>query len=934
MAYARGGRRDRTFRAVFTQPHEVQPATPLRTLLSQDQIWAGPGQVPDYDWQLAPRGRSPGVVTNRTAFAGVIPNLIGQDQVYGGAGQVPDYDWTGMGTPIANPVLRAWKARRAWQLDYPIPVEETNPSSDKRALGNPIAAQMNTTFTNDLSADGFTWAQGAPSFDDKYGNPICLVQRNNSGTKQHNFTYSNTAGASWTDAGIAETAIDRGACAYDGGHDLIHVGYNGQDVSDGIFYRRYLISYTAGTTQISGIARLDGVSVILDNQQSGETVQYRHPSAIFCEDVTLSGEATTGNTLVIVYGISNTNIANPGYEVRAVARALTYDANDGTAGNWRSISSSGGAPSGSTSLIGNTPVTGSYRRITGATSDTSTPCPSIGRVPFEGTTKGGILAYWGRPTSIGRAFLTYIRSGSAAGWSVGSSTQLDPMAIAGTDAGYSLKHQLLSKVTFDATNQRHYLAYPVWKSDALGDTWRVCAFDSQTLSRQATLDIYSAGGSNTDAGQDMFVAGDVQWDDVSGALVVAYGDLPRHDVYVVTMDKSLNLIGAPPLAVQAAFTTAPCDIPTIHPARVGGKTALVFRDFNAGARTNPPTYTPPYLGWWLTLDWTYPAPQETTVYLLPSAQRIAQGRRAALGDVPLNLQVIQPAAPSTLPDGTSFWLPNPPRGLRLSVASVAQDALEHGGYILVGQDQIHGGPGLVPDYDWPNPNRGRPPGAVTNRDLSETLALSTLLGQDVLYGAPGEVPVYENPLWPRGRTAGPIANRDWSANLQQTTLFVAPGVPLLPLDWPNPLRREPSRETRTWLQTYLPELLGHDAVYGADGQVPAYDWTGVPKGRAPGPLANRAHLVNLVLTTLVGQDRIYRGPGQVPPYEWVVPRGPAMRRLLYLLALSSCPGLIARVTAPPDSAWRTLSAPARATLIAPARATLTAPSRTQTLEVQ
>lgn len=849
---------------------DSQPASPLGTLRGQDRVYGGAGQAPDYDWP------NPTLRVNRTgalraqdtldALCGRFGDvLIGHDRIYGPDGMVAEYDWPNptrvvdragaqrtldaLGTRFAN--LYTVVQNPLVAADWPLPVRPRdalsgrrsqdglgspptvrNPSSAQPALGNPVAAQMNTTFTNDLSADGFTWAQGAPSFEDKYGNPICLVQRDNDsahgGAKQHNFVYSNTAGASWTDAGIAETAIDRGACAYDGGHDLIHVAMNGQSVSDGIFYRRYLISYTAGTTSISGIARLDSVSVILDNQQSGETVSYQHPTALFCEDVTLSGEATTGNTLVVVYGISNTNVANPGYEVRAVARALTYDANDGTAGNWRSITSSGGAASGSTSLIGNTPVTGSYRRLGGSTSALGTPYPTVGRVPFEGSSKGGVFVYWGQLDAWRRCFLTYSTTAGAVGWTPGSTTTLDAMALAGTDAGYALKHQLASKITFDPTNRRHYLAYPVWKSDSLGDTLRVSAFNSQTLSRVATLDLYSAGGSNTDVTQDMFVAGDVQWDDVSGALVVVYGDLPRHDVYAATCTTDLALVGAAPLAVPSVFATAPCDIPTIHPSRVGGKTALVFRDFNAGARNNPPTYTPPYTGWWLTLDWVDPRPQEASVYLLPSAQRLRPGVLDQFVDLQTTLLGVVPSSPVLALD----WpLPTRKDRLRFDHQPLGQGVLE-----LLGQDVLYGPPGMVGEYDYPNPlmRRVRQP----------------------------EIP----------------------PSLLGTLLFVVPPVPVAPLDWQNPLRREPTRDLRLHLATGYPlQLRGQDAVYGPPGMVPAYDWTGVPKGRPPGVVTNRQHLVNLVLGTLAGQDRIWAGAGQVPTRDLetqgITPRGQQPRIL-------------------------------------------------------
>jgi hypothetical protein len=784
---------------------EAPPNRSVTLYVGHDRVYGLDGQVPTYDWQR------PTLPVNRTGALRAQDTLdaqnsrfgdvmIGHDRIYDVDGEVPAYDWPNPTRRVdrtsAQRTLEALGSRFAnlytvvqnplIAVDWPLPVRLRdalsmrrsqeyltpgppfrNPSSAQPALGNPVAAQMGTTFTNDLSADGFTWAQGAPSFEDKYGNPICLVQRHNAGTKQHNFVYSNTAGASWTDAGIAETAIDRGACAYDGGHDLIHVAYNGQSVSDGIFYRRYLISYAAGTTQISAIARLDSVSVILDNQQTGETVSYQHPSAIFCPDLPLDG--TISQVLVFVYGIYNANVANPGYEIRAVCRVLSYDSADGTAANWRAVHSVGGVPSGDTSAIGNTPVTGTYTAVVANTGGTGVPYPSCVRKAWTGgSLAGSILIVYGRSEASNVLQWAQVRlTWTANQWTKSSASLIEAVTTAGTDAGYSLKLQLCSKLAPDQTNDAFYCAYPVWKSDALGDVLRVRKIALSTLTGPA-VDLYAAGASNTDAGRDMFVVGDCHWDEISGALVVAYGDLPRHDVYVATMTTGLALVGAAPLAIPSAFTTAPCDIPTIHPSRVNGRTALVFRDFNVEARNNPPTYTPPYKGWWVTLDWVDPRPQEGSVYWHPSAL----GLRRGLLDQFVDLQTTLLGGPLATPVLALDWM-LPPRAWRR--VQQPEQPLTSSLLLL---------PLPTALYDWPNPVRRR--------------------------------------VQPPEQLAGSLA----------ALLFTVQPIPIVPVDWQNPLRRAPTLDLRIHLATGYPlQLRGQDTVYGAPGEAPVYAWVVPPAPR-------------------------------------------------------------------------------------------------------
>lgn len=73
------------------------------------------------------------------------------------------------------------------------------------ALGTATAVQMNTTLTNTMGADGFTWAN-APALVDANGNLIAITMDN---SQVHRFTYKNTGG-NWTDSSLNEPFLVRG----------------------------------------------------------------------------------------------------------------------------------------------------------------------------------------------------------------------------------------------------------------------------------------------------------------------------------------------------------------------------------------------------------------------------------------------------------------------------------------------------------------------------------------------------------------------------------------------------------------------------------------------------------------------------------------------------------------------------------------------------
>jgi hypothetical protein len=78
----------------------------LPVLLGQDAVYAGPGQVPTYDWQLTVPARVPRLWRGHAAWT--TPILVGQDAIYGAAGQAAGYEWPVPGGRKPAEALRSW----------------------------------------------------------------------------------------------------------------------------------------------------------------------------------------------------------------------------------------------------------------------------------------------------------------------------------------------------------------------------------------------------------------------------------------------------------------------------------------------------------------------------------------------------------------------------------------------------------------------------------------------------------------------------------------------------------------------------------------------------------------------------------------------------------------------------------------------------------
>lgn len=421
------------------------------------------------------------------------------------------------------------------------------------AVSAPSFADMNTTFTNDLSPDGMTWDAVAGAFVvDQYGKYIQYIQRYNANTRLCYFVYSNNSGATWNDnSGVSggEGFLKRGRIIYDSGRDCFHgliVTTNAGD--GGIIYRRYSITRD-GSNNITSIARVAGVSLSMDSAGA----DYEFPTIIM----------TDANTLLAAWTVNTTS---PGGEIRCCKCDITSNADaGGTASNWVHIGVN------STTTIGGAPAVGSYTIIfTQGTANAPTyfsmkqmASGDLGWLYHSGATPGT----WRWRRSVKNAANTWN--------SLSAPATVSNVQVAGTDTGYSLKNQLLSALV--ETGGIVFCAAPVWLSDAAGDTIRlyaVAADDSVTVTT-----VYSAGGAHSYA-----PTCGLAYDSVSGRLVVTYIKTSTSFTHLQSFSTALAQLQAE----TAVETTTVCDIPLIVFARDNGKLGVAFR--KQGAAPQPARY--------------------------------------------------------------------------------------------------------------------------------------------------------------------------------------------------------------------------------------------------------------------------------------------------------------------------------------------------------
>lgn len=441
---------------------------------------------------------------------------------------------------------------------------------------------MNTTVANDLSQDGHSWSQANPLLIDKYGKIIIPLQRLNNVDKLNVFVYSNDDGATWIDNPTVtdERFIERGAAAYDTANDAIHMLWIGQSADQGVFYRRY-IPARDGEHNLTGIARADGVSLVLDHQ-TNDPMQFQHPILLHLDDQAYGQYGA----LLAIWSARNRG-ATAGNEIRASMCVMQSDPNAcGDAKAWT-------APVvADTSTIGISPVVAYSALVANKTVDIAFPSAIRKRA---GTHRGDVYLFFHDGDGIGKGAWAFRRlrwNDGAANWSDGLTeiTTISPQQRAGTDTGYSLKQQLGTRPVEDAAHDLLYFGFATWKNDTDGDTWSFVALDAANDDKlSAIVDAYVAGGPHSYA-----PTGDITFDEASGQLVVAYIKTGTQAIFV------RRYKGIRPDGDEiAVFDKAPVDIPILaSPPRYGepGRLLILFRDTIHSPQ-------PPYHGWFGSLTW-------------------------------------------------------------------------------------------------------------------------------------------------------------------------------------------------------------------------------------------------------------------------------------------------------------------------------------------
>ena len=454
------------------------------------------------------------------------------------------------------------------------------------ALSNASFALMSdaTPTNGNMTADGFTWAQGAPMLVDQYGKYISLVQWSNSGTNTNSFVVSNDGGATWsypTHTSMANSSgelfITRGSAAYDTINDLVHVLWRAVDPNDGMIYRRYSITRD-GSDNIIGFTRVSGINLQLDYQTAG-TMDYQHPVLIFSEYT--DTEVGIDGALLAIWGARNSaSGTGTRSEIRASMRVLSNTTADNTASNWI-------APvSASTSAIGQSPQV-AYSAIVAKAAASSLCHPSAAR-----RSNGDVvIVYTDGDNTEEIQTVTMEWNWGTYNWSTGvtSPIKVTDIVRSGTDTGYSLKRELITAPHFDAMGNT-YVGFCTWNGT---DTW---SYVQVTPAGAVTVvDVYTSDVG--DNGASDFVTGDIMFDSLTGRLVVAYTDLPAKHIYAAVYN-GVTQTKAP----VSIFSDRPFDIPTLYPAKIDGNVLVLGRDFNDASTDNPPTYTPPYDGYFGTVQ--------------------------------------------------------------------------------------------------------------------------------------------------------------------------------------------------------------------------------------------------------------------------------------------------------------------------------------------
>lgn len=453
--------------------------------------------------------------------------------------------------------------------------------------GASIATQ-NTTTTNSLGPDGYTWANANQIIADQYG-CIVLPAEDNSGN--HHFVFSNDNGVTWSDntgttgnnsTGTYEIALGRRGLAFDSTNDIIHSLNACLGGSDGALYRRYIISRDVNH-HITAINRDYNINLQLEYRASSGNHDPESPVVLWLNDAAYGAHGA----LVCFWTFTDGTIC----EVHASMRVLDNTINDNTATNWRRLD--GGTTSDTTALTGVTQVV----PVTVIASVGSSHLYQVSAVRKRANTHINDLCVYYHESSVTGAlhWRRYPWQSGTNNWGAPTAPVLVTATTrAGTNTGSTQQYQVLTRPSEDATHDRVYIGCVNWKDNTNGDTFSFAYVDTSDVA-SALVDVYSCGGIFTPTLYAL--TGQIGWDSTSGTLFCTYihsGGVGFNRGYI----RAYNPDGTAASAEYEFISTQDVDIPDFWQNPTSGATRATNNANNIfTVFRNTAGQAPPYVGY-------------------------------------------------------------------------------------------------------------------------------------------------------------------------------------------------------------------------------------------------------------------------------------------------------------------------------------------------
>lgn len=451
-----------------------------------------------------------------------------------------------------------------------------------------VAYPIQTTVGQTFSPDGMNWSQADPLIVDSAGRVMLLGQR--ASISDHYLLYADNGRDVIESAPLITTAT-RGTMVLDAVNDILHIVWLGNTASIGIIYRQYTLTRDARGA-LASITERTSARVSLDNQNGGTGTHYQHPWVYLRQD---AGDGTYGR-LIVLWGIGT----NTGGEVRGTTVAIGSNRDaPATTGNWQALNTSNSDTIGNAAQVAVT-IVGSVA---------SHNVYPVGYVVDGGTYANDLVVAWGESQdgTAGAWRLKRLTYASGTGrWTgtAGTTTLLSAMTRSGSDSGYTLKQELISKVVRIPSSDRLALCIAVWDGNTAGDTWMLvtCTPDGQSIS---TAPIYAANGAHSYA-----PVGDITLD--GNDLIVSWiASSAGHEYAYAQRYRDTTAQGA----ATVIYNQGPVDIPLFpRRSRVGTPAHLI-----SAFRRTVNTPTPPYDGHLIWIQHTPPTSQASAPAALDPA---------------------------------------------------------------------------------------------------------------------------------------------------------------------------------------------------------------------------------------------------------------------------------------------------------------------------